>query len=384
MTFIRDVVTVQFDDRHFLPNDSKAEDHCLAILEKVPKRSWPQFACIAAKERPGPLSEIWKQRALVFFRVMLSAADGLTAQHIAAGFQGFEAKEPDFFATLVGIDPRVTNFWDAQKRAQARARLIAASAARITAEQVHSWAVICSADGLEDGDKEMLRQRLGSISRHLIAEEDFLHKKRDDLLNLVQDMLLNEVTSGQAVVAINNLLRTRLFDEKSDAMQVIVETIVERFARDTHYRQLIEQVRAWTGRMLVTLLEMSELFLSQCSDDNPEDVLFVIDAARALARLSPVEVPETFSKVVNRVLRKELFPEWADSESAVGNAFLRQLALLLQQEQTSFPDIDHILVTTALADLDGKEEMVDEPDEVDRDASEEGQLGGADENPPQM
>ena len=136
---VKNVVTVQFDDPHFLPNENKAEEYCWSIAARVPSRRWPQFVGIAVQERPGYNSEIWLKNAATFFRVLLAQASDFDAQHIAPAFQGFEAGDPDFFAILVGLDSRVTKFWDGQKRAQARARLIEASAARMTAEQVHSW-----------------------------------------------------------------------------------------------------------------------------------------------------------------------------------------------------------------------------------------------------
>ena len=59
MSFVKNVVTVQFDDPHFLPNENKSEEHCRAIVGKVPSRLWPHFVGMAAQERPGPNSEIW-------------------------------------------------------------------------------------------------------------------------------------------------------------------------------------------------------------------------------------------------------------------------------------------------------------------------------------
>ena len=167
MAFVKNMVTVQFDDPHFLPNEDKSEEHCRAIVEKVPSRLWPQFVGIAAQERPGPNSEIWLKNAAAFFRVLLAQASDLDAQHIAPAFQGFEAGDPDFFAILVGLDPRVTKFWDGHRRAQARARLIEASAVQMTAELVHSWATICAADGIDDADRALLEQKLAAISRFL-------------------------------------------------------------------------------------------------------------------------------------------------------------------------------------------------------------------------
>ena len=301
---------MQFDDRHLLPNENKASDYCRDIALKVPVRSWPQFASLAAQQRPGPHSEIWEKNALSFFRVLLSLSDDATARRIAGGFQGFEANSPDFFSILVGIDHRVDKFWDAQKRAQARARLASVPAVKLTQEQVHSWAVICTADGLEGADTELLRQKWGSMSRHLATENEFLQKHRVDLMKLLQEMLVDDTTSSQALFAIGSLTGSRLCDERSESMQVIIRTIIERFVRVPGYRKLLENVGTWTGPMLITLLEESELFLQECSNDNPDDSLYLIDAARELAHRSPSEIPQTFEQVVNRLLKKELLPEW--------------------------------------------------------------------------
>ena len=340
IAFVQNVVTVQFDDRHFLPSDNRAIEYCRAVAAKVPERSWPQFANIAAQMRPGPHSELWERNALTFFGVLFSLSDDATARRIAERLQGFESKSPDFFSVLVGIDNRVEKFWDAQKRSQARLRLIEASSVKITPEHVHSWAVICTADGLEDADKDLLRQKWGGMSRHLALEDKFLQKHHADLMSLLQEMLLDDETSSHALVAIGRLASSRLFDERSESMQVIIKTIIERFVRVPEYRKLLETVGTWTGPMLITLLEESEPFLQECSNDNPDDSLYLIDAARELAHRSPSEIPQTFEQVVNRLLKKELLPDWAEEESEVGAAFRSQLAVLLQQQQSAFPGID--------------------------------------------
>ena len=96
--------------------------------------------------------------------------------------------------------------------------------------------------------------------------------------------------------------------------------------------------------MLETLLECTELLLNQCSEDNPDDVLIIFDAATEVARRAPDEVPGAFSDVINRVLRKELLPDWSDEESMVGQLFRRQLRLLLEQHEGAFPGIDKALI----------------------------------------
>jgi hypothetical protein len=355
MAFVEDVVTVQFDDRHLLPNENKAVEYCRAIAEKVPERSWPQFASIAAQQRPGPHSEIWERNALSFFRVLLSLSDDSTARRIAGGFQGFEVKSPDFFSILVGIDNRVDKFWDAQKRAQARGHLISASAVKITPEHVHSWAVICTADGFEKSDEDLLRQKWGGMSRYLAMEKEFLQKHRTLLVNLLKEMLLEDAASSQALIAIGNLAGSSLCDEPSEPMRVIVKAIIERFAKDQGYRKLLERVAEWTGAMLITLLGESELFLQECSNDNPDDSLYLLEAARELAHRSPSEIPQGFEDVISRLLKREILAEWAEAGSEVGTVFRRQLALLLQQEPAAFANIDHAL---AIKGIDAEDEEI--------------------------
>lgn len=358
MSFVKNVVTVQFDDPHFLPHENRSEEHCRAIVEKVPSRLWPQFAGMAVQERPGPNSEIWLKNATAFFRVLLAQASDLDAQRTAPGFQGFEARDPDFFAILVGLDPRVTKFWDGHRRAQARARLIDASAVRMTAELVHSWATLCAADGIDDADRALLEQKLAAISRFLPNEGHFIEARRAELTDLISKMLLDSTTAGQAAVGIAPLLSTQLFDRQSDALQAIVETIIERFVRDQHYRALMNKVRLWTTGMLETLLECTELLLNQCSEDNPDDVLIIFDAATEVARRAPIEVPDAFSNAVNRVLRGELLSDWSDEESMVGEMVRRQLRLLLEQHEGAFPSIDKALT------VGEQSEHAEENDEV--------------------
>ena len=383
--FIRDVVTVQFDDEHFLPDDRKIREHCRAIVEKVPGRLWPQFARIAADERPGPHAEVWLRNATAFIRVLLEAADDQTASHVAAALQGFEAHAPDFFAVLVGLDPRVARFWDTQKRAQARARLVAASAARITPDLVGSWANICAEDGFEDKDRDLLRQKFGALARHLPSHTSFLVQRRNDLLELLQESLLNNDTSDQAVIALGHLIGCSLFDDESEQAEVIVEAIIERFVRDVRYRQLLEKLGQWTATLLATYLKSGELYLAECSDENPDDVIILLDAAGELARRSPGSIPDGFDELLNKVLRKEVQPEWSGEGSEVGQAFRIRLNVLLQQDGDAFPSVDRELLARQVTQNSANdteetrgEEMNDDPRVASSDTAD-GARGGSDQ-----
>lgn len=344
ITFISDVVTTQFDDPLFLPDANRQQEHCRMIIHKVPERLWSQFARVAAEKRPAGQSEAWLRNAATFFRELLSCAADPTAKQVASALQGFEAGSPDFFAALVGMDNRVSLFWDEQKRAQARARLISVSGTRVTPDIVHSWAVIAVVDGFQEADRDLIRQKFGYIAKHLVGEKRLLMDRRGDLLALLQSMLLDDATSVQASIALGYLVGTDLFGEPSEPMQVIVETLIERFVRDERYRRLLQQISQWATPLINTFLEQAELFLLECSDENPDDVIMLFDAAREVCRRMPTQVPDAFSVLINRVLRKEMLPEWASTSSTVGRVFHTQLSLLVQQHEMAFPTIERSLI----------------------------------------
>jgi hypothetical protein len=315
---------------------------------------------VAAQKKPSSQSEVWLRNATTFFRELLSKANDGVAKQIASALQGFEAGSADFFAGLVGLDERVSLFWDEQKRAQARARLLAVSAARITPEAVHSWAVICAADGLQEADRELLRQKFGYIAKYLVGEKSFLKERRTELLQLLQSTLLEGATSVQAAIALNHLVGSDLFSEASEYAQIVVETLIERFGRDDRYRGILQEMPQWTSALLKTFLEQTELFLAECSDENPDDVLILFDAAREVCRRAPHQIPDAFSIAVNRLLKKQTLHEWADAASSSGRVFHTQLSLLIQQNKAALPAIEEALIVKFELAPDG--EGMAEPD----------------------
>lgn len=342
--FIRSIVTTQFDDPHFLPTEARAREHCLMIIEKVPRRLWPQFPRMAAAERPTSPSEVWRTNAICFFRVLLNEADDGLAQQIASSMQGFEAGAPDFFATLVGLDGRVSKFWDEQKRAQARSRLSAAAVGRIAGDEVRAWAKICAVDGFDERDLELLRQRIGPLSRHLTSEEEFFRQRGDELRVLLRQMVGDDSTSSQAALACRSLFPTSLFGDQDATTQQILCLAIERFVRDDKYRGLLESAAQWTDSLLVTFLQVSGRFVLECGEDNPDDIMVLLNTARELARRAPIRIPPEFAQTVNSVLRGDIQAEWGDEDSVVGATFRAQLGSLIGQYSDAFPDVDRALL----------------------------------------
>jgi hypothetical protein len=357
VSFIRDIVTTQFDDPFFLPYDHHAKDHCERIIQGVPERLWSQFTAIASQERPKAEPANWRKNALGFFKVLMDAAkDSGTATDIANGVLGFEAQAPDFFAALVGLDDRVSTLWQKQKRDQARARLVEVARMKIDPGSVRSWATICTHDGLGEKDKELLQDRIAYLARHL--PQSFLDRRRAELLSLLADMTERDVTTERAAIALKHLFRTDLGNTTNADSERILRQAIQRFVRSEMHRQLLEDVRSWKDALLVQLLTLSESLLLECDEDNADDILIVFEAASELAGRNPVLFPDAFTDSSLRFLKGELQADWKKEGSVAGGTFLRHLRTFLDQYPLEFERLRagaSSLIPPYLAELRGEE-----------------------------
>jgi len=350
--FIKDVVTVQFDDSYFLSYEPRIKETCLDIINKVPMRLWNLFTILAAAERPEAIGETWRNNACIFFKNLLEACkDDSLANQIANGMQGFEEKAPDFFALLVGLDVRVDKFWSRQKRDQARARLASASLVQLAKakhQEIESWAFICAKDGFEESDLELLRKKIGVLSKHFPSE--FLQARSIDLYKLLVEMTEDDSLSNQAASALINLLPSPLGqesdtihnnnDEPPSGTQIrrIIKQAIQRLETEK-YHLLFEDVKSWRDNILISFLMLSEDFLWKCGENNFGDVYYLFDAVYELSERNPLRVPNEFNEAIKGVLEGRIQSGWRTIESEVGKAFKRSLESLFNRYSSSFTDL---------------------------------------------
>lgn len=330
VSYIRNMVTTQFDDRNFLANEPLIPAHCREIVDRVPRRLWPQFVKIAAEERSKSHTETWRKNAYTFFRHLVKLADDQMVEELAMAMQAFEPSSPEFFAVLVGIDRRVVSFWDHHKRSQTRYHLRQSSAVRLRPEEVHAWAVICEQDGLDDDDLDLLRDKFVALARFL-PEEELIIKQRPRIVQLIEVLLRDDSVSSSVAGGCRHLFPTTLFDRDesegwSQTITSIVDEIIRRFVRDDKHRKLVETVQEWNSMLIIQLLESAQLFWSECSEDNPEDVVLLFEARNELEKRNPLSVPSAFLDTIGLILDGSLFPEWRTEQSIVGANFFAQLS----------------------------------------------------------
>lgn len=349
--FVRNVVTVQFDDLYFLSYEPRIKETCLDIINKVPMRLWYLFTILAAEERPEAIGEIWRNNAHIFFKNLLEECrDDSLANQIANGMQGFEEKAQDFFALLVGLDVRVGKFWGRQKRDQARARLASTSLfqlAQAKQQEIESWAFICAQDGLEDNDLDLLRQKIGVLSKHFPKE--FLQARSVELYKLLVEMTEDDNLSTQAALALGNLLPSPLGQEPDAALENndsppgtrierILKQAIQRLETEK-YRSLFENVKSWRDNILIGFLELSEDFLWKCGENNPDDIYCLFDATSELLERNPLRIPNKFNEAIKSVLEGQIHSEWRSVDSEAGNNFKGSLELLFTRYPSNFIDL---------------------------------------------
>jgi len=339
ISFIKDVVTVQFDDSYFLPYEERTKESCRRIIDKVPERLWHLFTTLAAQERPNAPKETWRENAIRFFRVLLeNCSDANLANKIAKGMQGFESQAPEFFSALVGLDRRVARFWDKQKRDQVRARLASIPLSQVKNYEVESWSTICEQDGFEKDDLELLKQQIPSFSRYFTRS--FLEVRRKELFKLIAEMSEEDALTNKAALALNHLLFSPLADLSDSNSKRVVVQIILRFKFNNKYRNLLK-LENWKDPLIIQFLELSEEFLLECSEDNSEDIYNLFEAVSELARRNPLLIPIEFYETVKATLKGSIQGEWRTENSAAREIFKRQLELLLERYSSAFSDFEN-------------------------------------------
>ena len=359
--FIKDLVTTQFHDQYFLPNEQRAREDCRNNILRVRKHLWHLFVRIAAEQNPTATPEIWQQNARFFFKVLLEECDDDTVlAQIVSACQRFEAGAREFAALLVGLEKRALPHWDKQKRDQARVILTKQPVVRV--EQIESWAIICEHDGIAEQDRTFLRSRIAQVAQHLPAS--FVQTHSDTLLELLADIAEDDINTEQAAAALRKPFVTSLGKEPNRYSERLVRQIIERFALSERYREVLESVKTWSDGLLVQFMLLTETFLLQCSEDRPEDVIILFEAATELAERIHLDAPPAFGSAVKALLQGDLQPDWSSPDSDAGANVKRYLQLLIEKHAAVYSQLreecsDHIARYQAEIGIPADEEVAE-------------------------
>jgi len=354
MAFIKHFVQTKLADRHVFSDKNRIKDTCLYYFGKVPDRIRPQFAACATDycvEQQG-LTSLWKSNALLFFKELLTFSSADMSQKIAQKFQPIESIDRSLFFTLVGIDHR-EDIWDSHIRTQAKAHLRdILEKGKVDPNVFHSYGNICSLDGLDTEDSELIKKRFAIFSDMIGLHSDLVQHRRVELLSLIVEGLNDETQYRQQVLnGTIKLVSGELFMLETGETVRFVEEMIESDWREEAIRELLLTCSEWTNVLKVGLLKKSERFFEECSEDFPEDIVLLFDVAGGLLDSNPSVLPSEFENSIKEIVDGSKTTTWFIEKGEIFHNFIGQVDLIRLQHGVHLP----ILSDLTLPELDTEE-----------------------------
>ena len=354
MAFIKNFVQTKLADRHIFSEKNRIKDACCYYFGKVPDRIRPQFAACAADycvNQKGLTSQ-WKSNALLFFKELLTFSSADMSEKIAQKFQSIESIDRTLFFILVGIDPR-EDIWDSHTRTQAKAHLRDILAkGKVDPNSFLSYGNICSLDGLDTEDSELIKKRFAIFADMIALHSDLIQNKRVELLSLIVEGLNEELQYRQQVLkGMLKLVSSELFMLETVETLRFVEEIIESDWREEPIRELLLTCSEWTNVLKIGLLKKAERFFEECSEDFPEDIVLLFDVAGSLLDSNPSVLPSEFENSIKVIVDGSKNITWFEEKGDIFRNFIGLVDLIKTQHGIHLP----ILSDLTLPELDTEE-----------------------------
>jgi len=357
MSFIKQFVQEKLDNRYLFSNKNNVSDTCKHYFGKVPERIQPQFAVLCANKIRNGYTQHWKENTILFFKELLSHSTPELANKITQKFQAVETFDKDLFSVLVGLDNRDI-IWDTHTRNQAKAHLRdSLNAGIVDSYMFQSYANLCSIEEFDENDKALFKKRFLPFSKHLSEHTLVQEKRRLELLSLLVDSIKDDEFRQQTLKGAKFLVSTELFSQKGKEIEQIVENLIESDWREDTINELLSSCSNWSDSLKATFLKNSEDFLMKCTEDFPDDVIFLFEVARSLLSDKPSLLPHQFEDTIKELIDGDISINWFEEEGAAWGNFVGQVDLIRLQHGTHLP----VLLDLTLP---GPDEL-DDPDELE-------------------
>ncbi len=356
MSFIKSFLQTRLADRHLFPDANRIPDVCRNYYSRVPDRLKPQFAACSLDAFRQNKTAVWRENWLHFVREMLRDSDASQASRIVAKLQPFEAEDMQQYAVLVGIDGRADELWDEQVRNRARAHLRDALKLGIPDAFVFSsWANLCVYE-LDADDKALLEDRLAVIADLLSQHDGVLRAKRETVLDLLLTCIQNGLTREPSLRACTALLSSELCSVENGQTAELIEEFIKSDWTDEPVRAILQATNEWTDALLVSLLRKTEDYLLECTEQQPDDVLVLFEAASTLLKRNPTLLPSEFESGISKFAKREVSFEWSDKDSETWISFTGQIDLIRSRYGSELP----LLLALQLDDPEEEEDSGEE------------------------
>ena len=337
MSFVRHFIETKLDDQYLFTDRSRIQEVSRYYLSKVPERIRPQFAVCLAKHISNSVTTHWKNNALNFFKVLISDSSDDLALKISQKLQPTEAIDKTLYSVFVGLDQR-EHLWDPHSKSQAKAHLRdTLTTGRINSHVFESYGNLCTVTDLENEDKELIKERFSNISEHISRHTVFIGSKQKEILSLTIEAIQDDQYRQQVLENITCLIPSTLFIHESEEIGQFIDELIESDWREDSISDLFLRCSDWTDVLKVCLLKKSERFLEECSEDYPDDLLYLFVAAKGLISSNPTLLPSEFESAIRRIIEGEQDPVWFTEIGSTFLNFVGQIDLIRTQHGVHLP-----------------------------------------------
>lgn len=340
MAFIKNFVQDKLDDKHLYSKKNEIAKTSKYYFSKVPQRIWPQFAACFSDTIGESHSSHWKTNALLFFKELINCASNDLPIKISSKFQPIESVDPELFSILVGLDER-DNIWESQVREQAKARLREKlTTGRIKPAIFKSYSNLCLHDEFDDEDTELFQNRLFVLSEPLSTHNAIQEKRFNELIDIILNNLQDETLKPNTYKALLNLISTKLFSQKSEKINLIIDDFIQNDWKEDDLRQIFQQCTDWELALKISLLKKTEEYLLECSEDNAEDILLVFEIVNSVIEIDPTIIPIQFEESIQKILKNQIQLNWFEEKGEAFSLFCGQIELLTTRYGSYFSEIE--------------------------------------------
>ena len=356
MSFVRQFVQSKLDDRHLFTDKNRVQEACRYYFGKVPERIRPQFAACSADHVRSGVSLQWKQNAFRFFKELINSSSDELALKISQKFQPIESIDRTLFSVFVGIDER-DNLWDGHSRSQAKAHLRdALKTGRIDSFEFDSYGNLCALCDFEVEDQDLFKERFSLIAEHLSQHPVLIFRRRSEILSLITEAMKDDQHRQQIFKGVAWLVSGDLFMQESEEITRFVDELIESDWREENVSDLFLMCSDWSDILKVHLLKKSERFFEECSEDFPDDLVQLFDAANSLISSNPSMLPSEFEVAIKGIIDGDQNVVWFDDKGSAFRTFVGQIDLIRTQHGVHLP----VLTSLILPEIEPEELVEDE------------------------
>ena len=271
-------------------------------------------------------------------------------------FQPIESIDRTLFSIFVGIDKR-DNLWDGHSKSQAKAHLRdALKTGKIDSFEFDSYGNLCALCDFEAEDKDLLKERFSLIAE-LISQHPFLiGRRKSEILSLIIEAMKDDRHRQQIFKGVEWLVSGDLFTQESEEIAQFVDELIESDWREEGVSDLFLMCSDWSVILKVYLLKKTERFFEDCSEDFPDDLVQLFDAANSLISSNPSMLPSEFEAAIKGIIDGDHNVVWFDEKGSAFRTFVGQIDLIRTQHGVHLP----VLSTLILPEIEPEELGEDE------------------------